>query len=69
MLFCSAQVKNRVGLGSAVMKAIYQTDGVLGFYRGFWASAAVYIPQMLTFWPSYYALQDLFNKVRLVICH
>lgn len=56
-------VKNGSGLGTSVIKAIYKTDGILGFYRGFWASTAVYVPQMLTFWPSYYWMLGLFNKL------
>uniref|UniRef100_A0A1I7UND0 Mitochondrial carrier protein n=1 Tax=Caenorhabditis tropicalis TaxID=1561998 RepID=A0A1I7UND0_9PELO len=55
-------VKNGNGLGTSVIKSIYKADGVMGFYRGFWASAAVYIPQMLTFWSSYYYMLGLFSK-------
>ncbi|CAB3409612.1 unnamed protein product [Caenorhabditis bovis] len=56
-------VKNGNGLGKSVTKAIYASDGIFGFYRGFWASAVVYVPQMLLFWPTYYWLQNAFNKL------
>uniref|UniRef100_A0A8R1DW51 Mitochondrial carrier protein n=1 Tax=Caenorhabditis japonica TaxID=281687 RepID=A0A8R1DW51_CAEJA len=62
----TASVKNGRGLGASVMKSIYEVDGALGFYRGFWASAAVYIPQMLTFWPTYYGLLATFNKASFI---
>ncbi|CAI2351082.1 unnamed protein product [Caenorhabditis sp. 36 PRJEB53466] len=56
-------VKNGKRLGPSVLKALYRTDGFLGFYRGFWASVSVYVPQMLVFWPSYYWLLDRFQEV------
>jgi len=46
-------------LGIRVLKAVHQTDGFAGFYRGFWASSLVYAPSCFVFWPSYYWIQDL----------
>ncbi|CAD6184133.1 unnamed protein product [Caenorhabditis auriculariae] len=48
-----------------VIEAVYRIDGLSGFYRGFWASSAVYVPTCLVFWPVYYWLQDSFNKLRV----
>ncbi|EYB92199.1 hypothetical protein Y032_0197g1591 [Ancylostoma ceylanicum] len=33
-------------------------------FSGFFASALVYVPSCLVFWPVYYWLQDLFNWMR-----
>ncbi|VDM69516.1 unnamed protein product [Strongylus vulgaris] len=54
----------RLTLGLRFVRAIYKVDGLRGFYRGFCASALVYVPSCLVFWPVYYWVQDLFNWMR-----
>ncbi|CAI5452849.1 unnamed protein product [Caenorhabditis angaria] len=57
------QVKNGRTLGLSVVSAVYKADGISGFFRGFFASAIVYVPQMMMFWPVYYATQEVLNKL------
>ncbi|XGW19293.1 hypothetical protein V3C99_003265 [Haemonchus contortus] len=54
----------RLTLGLRTVRAIYNIDGLKGFFRGFWASSLVYVPSCLVFWPTYYWCQDFFNWVR-----
>ncbi|KAK6729729.1 hypothetical protein RB195_006654 [Necator americanus] len=54
----------RLTLGLRFLRAIYKVDGLKGFYRGFFASALVYVPTCLVFWPVYYWVQDFCNWMR-----
>ncbi|CAD5214366.1 unnamed protein product [Bursaphelenchus okinawaensis] len=47
-------LEKRMTLGFRVVRAIYKTDGLLGFYRGFWSSLAMFVPSTMVFWWSYY---------------
>ncbi|KAK0426698.1 hypothetical protein QR680_009852 [Steinernema hermaphroditum] len=51
-------------LGLRVIKAVYHSDGLAGFYRGFWASSLVYVPSCFVFWPVYYKIQDALKHLR-----
>ncbi|KJH51184.1 26S proteasome subunit P45 family protein [Dictyocaulus viviparus] len=55
---------SRLTLGLKILKALYRIDGVKGFYRGFWASSFVYVPNCLVFWPTYYWAQDFCKWAR-----
>lgn len=37
-----------------MIRAVYLTDGLLGFYRGFFSSLIMYIPSSMVFWSVYY---------------
>lgn len=37
-----------------MIRAVYLTDGLLGFYRGFFSSLIMYIPSSMVFWAVYY---------------
>ncbi|TKR59969.1 hypothetical protein L596_029571 [Steinernema carpocapsae] len=55
---------NKGTLGIRVIKAVYHSDGITGFYRGFWASTAVYVPTCFVFWPTYYKIQEVLKHIR-----
>lgn len=43
----------RLNAGRAVVSAVYQQEGVAGFYRGYWASLVTYAPSSAMWWFFY----------------
>lgn len=44
-------------LTAAVIKQIFRCDGVSGFYRGYTASLATYVPNSALWWAFYHFYQ------------
>lgn len=42
---------------------IYKTDGMRGFYRGYFASICTYVPNSALWWTFYHFYQDEMNKI------
>ncbi|CAG0915537.1 unnamed protein product [Notodromas monacha] len=50
--------KSKFDLTVAIGKRVYERDGVLGFYRGYWASLCTYVPTSAMWWSFYQLYQD-----------
>lgn len=51
-------------LGLRVIKAVYNVDGISGFYRGFFSAIMLYIPSTMVFWSTYYNALGVFRRIR-----
>ncbi|CAK9302667.1 unnamed protein product [Gordionus sp. m RMFG-2023] len=49
----------RKGLSKAIISQIYKKDGLIGFYRGYFASLLSYVPNSAIWWSSYQAYSNL----------
>ncbi|XP_065580978.1 solute carrier family 25 member 44-like [Artemia franciscana] len=50
--------KSKFGITSSLIKEIYKTDGLRGFYRGYIASLCTYVPNSALWWSFYQFYQD-----------
>jgi len=46
-----------------VVRAVYQKDGLRGFYRGYGASLCTYVPSSASWWTFYLIFQDTYDTV------
>ncbi|ULU11576.1 hypothetical protein L5515_001258 [Caenorhabditis briggsae] len=51
-------------LGLRVIRAVYNVDGISGFYRGFLSAIMLYIPSTMVFWSTYYNSLAVFRMIR-----
>lgn len=61
------QIASESGLGktSTVIKSIYYSEGVKGFFRGYWVSLGVYLPYSVTWWLTYENTKQILRHLRL----
>lgn len=52
----------RYGLSIAVVRELYRTDGLAGFYRGYFASLGTYVPSSACWWMFYPIYTDLISN-------
>ena len=50
--------RTRAQIARDITRAIYATDGIRGFYRGYTASLATYVPSSASWWTFYHFFQD-----------
>lgn len=55
----------KYGLSVAVIRELYRTDGVRGFYRGYFASLITYVPASALWWMFYPIYTQAFADVLL----
>ena len=55
----------RYGLSIAVVRELYRTDGFRGFYRGYFASLATYVPSSACWWMFYPIYTDIISTCLL----
>jgi solute carrier family 25 protein 44 len=49
--------KTKFDLTMAIGRRVYERDGLLGFYRGYWASLCTYVPTSALWWSFYQLYQ------------
>ncbi|XP_012558016.2 solute carrier family 25 member 44 isoform X1 [Hydra vulgaris] len=59
----SANLKPKFKSGISVVKDIYSTSGLKGFYKGYVVSLLTYTPSSGLWWGSYYMFTQLFDKM------
>jgi len=52
-----------------VTRTVYNRDGFRGFYRGYFASLANYVPSSAMWWTFYQVYQDIVSKVTYFLPH
>lgn len=55
--------RSKLALTIDVARKIFNVDGISGFYRGYWASLAAYVPNSALWWGFYHFYQDELLKV------
>jgi len=55
--------RTRAQIARDITRAIYATDGIRGFYRGYFASLATYVPSSASWWAFYHFFQESLYKV------
>ncbi|XP_068248637.1 solute carrier family 25 member 44 [Palaemon carinicauda] len=50
--------KPKIQVAAEIVRKIYKTDGVRGFYRGYLASISAYVPNSALWWSFYHFYQD-----------
>lgn len=53
----------KYGLSIAVVRELYRTDGLAGFYRGYFASLATYVPSSAAWWMFYPIYTDAISNI------
>ncbi|CAG9577669.1 unnamed protein product [Danaus chrysippus] len=57
------QPMSKIALAKEVAARVYRLHGVLGYYRGYTASLAAYVPNSALWWALYTAYQDELFKI------
>lgn len=55
--------RSKLAITVDVMQRIFKMDGIAGFYRGYWASLAAYVPNSALWWGFYHFYQDELFKI------
>ncbi|XP_046686254.1 solute carrier family 25 member 44 [Homalodisca vitripennis] len=55
--------KSKLRLTLDIAQAIYRTDGIRGFYRGYIASLCTYVPNSALWWAFYHLYQEELEKL------
>ncbi|CAG9825339.1 unnamed protein product [Phaedon cochleariae] len=50
--------QSKLSLTIDVARHIFKMDGIMGFYRGYWASLSAYMPNSALWWGFYHFYQD-----------
>lgn len=53
-------VKSKKNIALGITREIFRKDGLVGFYRGYWASLCVYVPNSALWWALYSLYSDVF---------
>ena len=56
-------LKPKIKSGVSIVKEIYKTSGIKGFYKGYIVSLMTYIPSSGLWWGSYYMFTQIFDKL------
>jgi len=55
--------RTRAQIAGDITRAIYRQDGIKGFYRGYVASIASYVPSSASWWTFYHFFQEVLYKL------
>ncbi|XP_050309774.1 solute carrier family 25 member 44 [Anthonomus grandis grandis] len=55
--------RSKVAITAELTRQIFKMDGISGFYRGYWASLAAYVPNSALWWGFYHFYQDELFKI------
>ncbi|XP_066147565.1 solute carrier family 25 member 44 [Euwallacea fornicatus] len=55
--------RSKLAMTVELTRKIIQMDGISGFYRGYWASLAAYVPNSALWWGFYHFYQDELLKI------
>lgn len=55
--------RSRMRISIDIASAIFQKDGMRGFYRGYIASLTAYVPNSALWWTFYHLYQGKLNKI------
>nr|AEE62883.1 unknown [Dendroctonus ponderosae] len=62
--------RSKVAITAELTRRIFKMDGFRGFYRGYWASLAAYVPNSALWWGFYHFYQDeLFKIIPSYVSH
>merc|ERR1719153_118069 len=61
--------KSRAQVTRAIIRTIYQRDGLRGFYRGYLAALCNYVPSSACWWGFYSAYQEAFTALNSPLPH
>ncbi|XP_060516524.1 solute carrier family 25 member 44 [Cylas formicarius] len=59
----TTQGRSKLAVTLEITRRILKIDGVVGFYRGYWASLAAYVPNSALWWGFYHLYQDEMYRV------
>lgn len=62
--------RSKITITADLVRRIFHMDGLSGFYRGYWASLAAYVPNSALWWGFYHLYQDeLFRVAPVYVSH
>lgn len=64
-LAISVEGKSRAQVTRAIIRTIYQRDGLRGFYRGYLAALCNYVPSSASWWTFYSLYQEVFQQLEV----